>query len=504
MNYLKGKNILIFQQRNWALNIGHFLAKKLKAEGCGLAAVTLKKSTDKFIKNQSEVNYKSIINIDEILDDPNKYLGKREITLKEICQELKLHSVWPMLHSDRKLVRSYRDKYYYSFRQNIPDEFIVAFIKAYYLALKDLFLKFKPDLVLIATFISEEHLMLKLFAEKFGISVISITDSKVPGYYIFASDELCRRSELRDRFLDLHNGRAESANLKKAGEFINNFRKNFQPPTYNASVERQINLWRKIRSYLSPLKQIYNFYLNPESRINHIKIIDPTPDYKPPKIILRDWWCQKRYEKFFRNYKYYPLNKLKKFVFFPLKVTPEGNVDLMCPLYNNQIELARQIAMSLPDDYMLVTREHPAMIGLRPPSYLEKIDKTPNVKIIDYRIPIEQVLKKTDLIINTYSTTFFESAFYYKPVIMLMESGIFELLPNVFKHTDLSTLTDKIKKVLSLNLKSPAYERQLENYIAAVFDVGFDYDHIGAWELNKGGKDELWFLYKREMERLLK
>ena len=38
MNKLKGKRILIFQQRGWALTIGHFLAKKLQAEGGRLAA----------------------------------------------------------------------------------------------------------------------------------------------------------------------------------------------------------------------------------------------------------------------------------------------------------------------------------------------------------------------------------------------------------------------------------------------------------------------------------
>lgn len=504
MNNLKGKRILIFQQRNWALNIGHFLAKKLQAEGYELAAVTLKKSTHKFITSQSEIKYKEIVNIDEILDDPNKYLGDNKITLEEICRELKIDSVWPMLHSDRKLVRSYREKFYYGFRQNVPDEFIVTYIKAYYSVLRDLFIKFKPDLVLIATFISEEHLLLKLFAEKYGISVLSITDAKVPGYYIFAGDELCRESALRGRFNNLQKGKEKSSNIEKAKIFISDFRKNFKPPTHNTPVERPISLWRKIRSYLSPLKQIYNFYTNPESRINHIKNIDPSPDYKPPKIILRDWWRQKKYINFFRNFKYFPLDKVEKFIFYPLKVTPEGNVDLMCPLYNNQIELARQIAMSLPDDYTLVAREHPAMVGLRPPSYLEKVEKTPNVKVIDYRIPIEQVFKKTDLIITTYSTTFFEAAFYHKPVIMLMESGIFELLPNVFKHSDLSTLTKKIKEVLKVNLKTSDYERQLENYIAAVFDVGFDYDHIATWELGKGEKDDLWPLYKTEIERLIK
>lgn len=74
MQELKGKRILIFQQRGWALNIGHFLAKKLQAEGCRLAALTLKQTTHEFVLNQKEVNFEMISNIDEIKKNPRKYL----------------------------------------------------------------------------------------------------------------------------------------------------------------------------------------------------------------------------------------------------------------------------------------------------------------------------------------------------------------------------------------------------------------------------------------------
>jgi len=58
-----------------------------------------------------------------------------------------------------------------------------------------------------------------------------------------------------------------------------------------------------------------------------------------------------------------------------LQFQPEASIDVMAPFFSNQIETARQIAMSMPDDYVLVTKEHPAMVELRPPSYLE--DRAP-------------------------------------------------------------------------------------------------------------------------------
>ena len=65
---------------------------------------------------------------------------------------------------------------------------------------------------------------------------------------------------------------------------------------------------------------------------------------------------------------------------------PELAIDVLAPFFTNQIEVARLIAMSLPDDYTLVVKDHPIMVGLRRPRYLDKIQKLPNVKLIDYSI----------------------------------------------------------------------------------------------------------------------
>ena len=144
------------------------------------------------------------------------------------------------------------------------------------------------------------------------------------------------------------------------------------------------------------------------------------------------------------------------------------------------------------------------MVGLRPPSYLEKIARTPNIKLIDYRISGEEVLKKSALVVSPSGTTIAEAAFLRKPVIQLGNLGTTLKLPNVFKHTDTATLSAKIKEVLNINLNTAEYERRLENYVAAVYDIGFNVNYQQAWK--KGEKDvleSLWGIYKKEIERIL-
>ncbi len=143
------------------------------------------------------------------------------------------------------------------------------------------------------------------------------------------------------------------------------------------------------------------------------------------------------------------------------------------------------------------------MVGKRPPSYTEKLSRTVNVKLIDYRIPSEKVLKGADLIVSPGSTAVAEAAFLNKSAIQLGDLGTTLMLPNVTKHSDISTLSEAIKEALHKKLEAD-YERKLENYVAAVYDTGFDVDYLGAWEKGKNDLLEpLWQTYKGEIERIL-
>jgi len=502
MGELKGKKVLIFQQRGWGNGIGHFLAKKFQAENCELAALTMKKSTHKFISEQTEVKYSKIISIDDIYEYPEKYLDNEEITFEQICGDLEIDSLWPLIYSDRHLVRSYKEKFYYSYRQYASDEYIALFIKAYYKVACDLLKNFKPDLILIPAFIFEGHVILELLSKKYGIPLIAVANAKVPGWSVFVNDYVVEKCQMFDRFDQLNNYQAESANQGKAKKFISQFREKFIHQAYMPDSNEKISLIKKIRSELLPFKRILNWYLKPN--VNFIKTFGPSQDYRSPRYILRDHYYFKKYKKFAENFNYYPLERLKKFVFFPLQFTPEASADLICPMFNNQVELARQLAMSLPDDYTLVVKEHPEMVGLRAPAYLKQLQRTANVKVIDYRIPAEAVLKKMELVVANFSTAIFEAALYKKPAIMLGDSGFFKRLPNVIKHSDFSDMAAVIKRALLLDFNTAEYDRRLENYFTAVYDTGFDFDYNKAWYYGGEDLEELWRLYRREIKRVLK
>ena len=506
MGDLKGKKVLIFQQRGWGKTIGRFLAKKFYEEGCRLAAITSKSTTHELIVNQTDAKYDLIVSHDSIISRPDIFLSGDKFSLTEICRELGVDSVWPIVQSSRMHVRTYKDKFYYGYKQNVSDEKIVEYVMAVYKCVKMVFEKFKPDAIVSPNFVSLYHIFFNLYGKKHGVPMFAVTDTKIRGVFMFSYGYQDDSGLFFDRLKELNEG-GESKSRELAKKYISEFRTEFKKPLDAerlAEKRKKKTIWQWIRHEGSPYYQSLKWILG-KRPVNPLESTGINIDYRPPKIMLRDHYCKKLYHYRANNFSYYNLDSIKKYVYFPLQFQPEETMDVAAPFFNNQIDTARLVAQSLPDDYTLVVKDHPEMVELRPPSYLEKVARTPNVKLIDYRVSSKKVLERASLVISPNSTTIVEAVFLKKPVIQLGDLGTTQMLPGVIKHTDMRTLSKKVKEALVVNTENPEYERRLENFVSAAYDAGFDVDYFGAWE--SGRKDEygaIWNAYKKELCRALK
>lgn len=498
---LKGKRILILQQRGWGASVGAFLAEKFQDEGCHLAALTLKRSTDKFIREQRHIHYEMILNNDAIMEDPKGYLAGDRFSMEEICDALGIDTIWPIVITLRNHVRSYGEKYYYSYLSKLPDEEILLYVQAVYKYIKKYFDEFKPDVIIAPNFVALPHIMFNLYAETKGVSMIAYTDCKVKGIYIFTNSYRDDRGEFYERVDELNQGSTHSANQEKAKKYIAEFRKEFKNPEYANYVLPDKTLWKHIKFHLKPYVDVYRFYQYPQ--VNRMKNLGVTIDYRTPRVIIRDHFTHARNKRFADNFAYHPISKVKKYAFFPLQFQPESNIDAVSPLYNNQLDLARMFALSLPGDHVLVVKEHPAMIGLRSPSFYKKLTRTPNVRLVDYRLLSEDVLKGSDIVLSINGTAIAEATFLGKPAIQIGDLGTTQKLPNVVRHTDMTTLAAKIKEMLSTSWSGYVYERKLENFVAAAYDVGFPSKYLADWDTPLEDREGLWNIYKQEIARVL-
>jgi hypothetical protein len=495
--------ILMLLQRGWGKGVGHFLAKRFAAEGYRLAGVTFKKSAHEFHRSQREVRYEYLINNDVVLENPEAFLAGEDFTLEEITATLGIDSIWPLIFATRDIARSYRKGFYYSNRQELPDEQLLLYAKAVFKYMRELFREVAPDVVVAPVFTDLPHLMLYHFARMKGVPTVMVMDTKVSGVWTPVNDPYGKSGAFLDR-IDALNAGAKSENAAKARKYLNEFREAYRQPDYMATFMARSgdkSFYKKTREFLAPFRRIAEYYFRPHTDRN--RTVGPTIDWRPPSIILRDYFQSKQYARGEEKFPYYSPEKLGKFVYFPLQSQPEATIDVLAPLFYNQIEVARAVALSLPGDYTLVVKDHPSMYGLRSPAFLRDLAETPNVKLVHFRVPHEKLIKESSLVVSLSGTSLAEAGFYQRPAIQFGELGTTEKLPNVIKHSDFGTLAKTLKEHLNADVSSAAYERKIEQYVAAAFDTGYEVDYWGTWEGDPRGLELTWKMFKEGVEHAL-
>ena len=81
-------------------------------------------------------------------------------------------------------------------------------------------------------------------------------------------------------------------------------------------------------------------------------------------------------------------------------------------------------------------------------------------------------------------STFLEASLLNIPSILLGNIGTVERLPNVYKHNDISTITQKIIYILSVE-RDPKYNEKLLNYFKCALAHGMDvenYWNLWSWQ----------------------
>lgn len=485
-------NILIIQQRNWSIKFGVFLADELKKRGHKIANISVKESTHNYLLQNGYK--KNLWSHDEVINNPKMYLDKCNLNLEEISDYLGINSLWQLIQAQRNLVKSYNEKFYYSFKQNVDDNFIEQYMKSCFGMIDQIFSEFKPDIVISPVLNSFFHAMLNLKCDKENVPIIGSTDSKVDGYVIFTNSYL----DNKGNFID----------------YLNDINKNKLKIDLNSLMEEEEFISNKLKE----MKEIKEINLNENFDLNYIKAqlrlflrsfkykknnLGSTQDLTSPLKFIRDFYVSNLNQIRANKFKYDKLEDLKKFVFMPLLMQPEENIDLISTRYNNQIETARQVSMFLPADYCLVVKDHPAMRSKRSISYLNKIKFTPNVKLIDSKIPNWKILEKTNIVVATSGTSVFEASLLGKSTILLGNLGTIKFLPNVHFCERLENLKKIVERIDKTKVDKKETLVQLKKYVHSAFKKGMKYD---MWEnkiqYKNSLKESLFLMYCKEIKRL--
>lgn len=503
--------VLIFQQRGWGVRIGHPLAKRLSNDGYDVAGITAKKSTHRFILTQSDFTYSNIMSHDKIMEQPEKVLEqyKNIPSLQEICDDLEVNGIWPIINRLRTHVRSYKDKYYYSFRQNMSDEDIIIYFKALYLSLKSFLDEANPDIILTPNFASAIQEVTRLLANKRSIPMVGIMYTKIDGRFSFIGSGFCDEGYFIEQYKNYNYDLSTTEIKQKTQNFLETHAGDKETITVLDTPKRK-SFMRMFKDIILPFYLCGKFYLKwNESRQNRRRNLGPTLDYRPPYYILRDHFVHLKNKRNALKYPYdsvHDIVEIKPYAFFPLQFQPEEQIDVISGCFNNQIETARLTAQSLPGDMTLVVKEHPSMIGRRSRDFYDKIARSPNVNLISPDADTQKIIQGAKIILAPSGTVLMEAALAKIPAIQFGEMGITKLLPNITRHTDFTSLSDKIVEILSKPFDQNGYYNKMRHYVACSYEHGFLMEYVKVWEKG-GGEDEIDYLhaqYRKLMSYYLK
>lgn len=137
----------------------------------------------------------------------------------------------------------------------------------------------------------------------------------------------------------------------------------------------------------------------------------------------------------------------KVYTVYPLHFYPEASTSIFAKYYDgNEYNIIKNIAFSLPQNAMLVVKEHKSNVGNNTKAFYKKIKQLPNVILLTPYYSLKDNLPKFDAVVTISSTVGFEALTMDVPTFALGEI-FYQHYPGCIKITSYADLDEKLGKL---------------------------------------------------------
>ena len=135
---------------------------------------------------------------------------------------------------------------------------------------------------------------------------------------------------------------------------------------------------------------------------------------------LRDQWWRLRTSRAAREFDVDELDALpKRFIYYPLQVTPEASINTPAPYYVDQSRAIDALRLAMPPDCALVVKEHWAGIGFRSMDFVRQLRRLPGLLVAKYTMNSRDLIRRASLTCAVTGTAAFEAFLLGRPAIAL-------------------------------------------------------------------------------------
>ena len=180
-----------------------------------------------------------------------------------------------------------------------------------------------------------------------------------------------------------------------------------------------------------------------------------------------------------------------RFATYFLHYQPEYTVDALGRFYADQVSLIHNIAAALPAGMHLVVKEHPAMVGLRPPSFYRRIQANTNVRLVHHAIDSRELIRQSEIVFTIVGTAALEAMFIGRPAIMFGQYA--------FANTNLISYCDsywRLPGMIQERLAESPTDEDVRRHAMALLAAKFQTSRAGllplsaeaidAWDQDRG------------------
>ncbi|MCP9451739.1 MAG: hypothetical protein NNA23_03535 [Nitrospira sp.] len=182
---------------------------------------------------------------------------------------------------------------------------------------------------------------------------------------------------------------------------------------------------------------------------------------------LRMWRNAQEFSRY-----YHPIpHPGQRFVYYPLHVPADVALTFRSPQYLDQYTLIDYLARSLPAGYLLLIKEHPALIGAADRRRMrELLVRCDNVRLLDPRINNYEVLSRADAVVTVNSKSGAEALLLGRPVIVLGDA-FYTDCALVRKLDSLLALPEILREILNAPPQLDPFN--IHRYFQDVWEVSY-------------------------------
>src|SRR5690606_5685334 len=138
----------------------------------------------------------------------------------------------------------------------------------------------------------------------------------------------------------------------------------------------------------------------------------------------------------------------KKMLLFTLHKQPEASIDVIGRYFENQLDLIINIWRILPENYILLVKEHSNALGDRNSEFYKSVKKLRNIYLIDNKANSHELLDSVEGVFTVSGTIAYEAAlkgknaFTFAPAFFNKMQTCKEVSWKDFRNKSLNTLMD--------------------------------------------------------------